>query len=214
MNLDQASKIAAVAQSFVTAAGVIVAGGWVLFTFSDLGVSRKSRAEINQIEQKLEYEAWTLKQAMVSVDFKWDVFDMTGDGKRLISLRAVARNDGKRAFEIDDNTLRIAPLDATDSRPTSFIDIKSQLLGDDGNLTHMPVRIFPSGQARTLAFLVPPLTPGNYLIQLQIIYRDMRFEHDDVVPSPEQFQVLEQTVVNVSDGRERPGATAIKTPPP
>jgi hypothetical protein len=50
MDPEQFAKWASAAQSVVTAAGIIAGGLWVLFTFWNLRLVHRSRAEIAEIE--------------------------------------------------------------------------------------------------------------------------------------------------------------------
>ena len=66
LNEESFAKISAGIQSIVTALGIVVGGGWVLYTFGELGAVQKSRAEIAALEHQ------AIQEPVLLVDIKVD----------------------------------------------------------------------------------------------------------------------------------------------
>jgi hypothetical protein len=196
-NSDRFSKLASGIQSIVTATGIIVGGAWVLFTFWDLGVAERSRAEIAEIDQR------SVEQPVLSVDIKWATFGETVDKKHLVSFTAIFKNVGKRAVEFGDTEAKIIPLsesgipnmDASLNVKPLIFDYNKQKLVDAAN------RALRSGQARTVAFFLPSFMPGMYFIQLRSTYGGLILKNGNLERSSDQLiEAIEQSIVNVPAG--------------
>jgi len=203
MDADWFSKFAAGLQSIITALGLIVGGAWVLFTFRYLGVAAKSRAELAEFDlrQHAAQEELAERQPNLAIDLTWETAGVAADGKRFISMHAKLRNDGKRPVHFHDATALVSWLSPQSGQPDPdakplFLDAK--ILEADGTLSDPAVRVLRSGQTRTIAFLIPALTPGNYIVQLQAVYGGLVLKKGGFEPSTDpQIAAVEQHVVNV-----------------
>src|ERR1700730_8048928 len=81
------------AQSLVTSIGIIAGGVWVLFTFWNLRLMHRCRAELAEIEQR------AVEQPVLSLAIHSDTTEAVSGEKRFISVCALLRNDGRRAAE-------------------------------------------------------------------------------------------------------------------
>jgi len=188
------AKLASGIQSIFTVLGMIVGGIWVLFTFWNLGATQRSRAEIAEIEQR------SLEQPVLSIDIIWGTFSEYADRKRAVSLRGIFKNDGKRAVVFEDVAVDIFRLSESGSPiSTELIHLKAQTFDDgQGKLTDMPFRILRTGQGRSVAFLVPPLVPGCYFVQLRTVYTGAVIRDGELYRSNDkQINAIEQKIVSV-----------------
>jgi hypothetical protein len=86
--------------------------------------------------------------------------------------------------------------------------VQAQILNDKGKLELMSSRILRGGQARTVAFLVPPVAAGRYLLQLRANYRGLILKNGEFEDSPDlPIQGVEQVFIAV------PGAASEKPSP-
>jgi hypothetical protein len=203
MDADRFNKIAGGVQSIITALGIAVGGIWVLFTFQYLGTAEKSRAELAELDLKQHetQEALAERQPILAIDLTWETAGMAADGKRFVSLQAKLHDNGKRPVQFQDTGVLISRLLPQSGEPDSSakpLRLAAKLLDDDGALSDPPARILRSGQTRIIAFLMPTLAPGNYLVQLKALYtgmvlKDGRFEDS----TDEPILAIEQQVVNV-----------------
>jgi hypothetical protein len=203
---DRFSKLASGVQSIITAIGIVVGGVWVLVTFWELGTVEKSRADIAklELEQRVSAEELAERQPILLIDIKWDTSGGTIGGKRYISLQAKLRNDGKHPVSFRDTYALISRLLQQSGQPDpgeKTLRMSASILNDDGSICTPRERVLRSGQSRTIAFLVPPLMPGNYLIQIKTIYGGMLITNGKLRPSADDnILAVEQSVVNVPDG--------------
>jgi hypothetical protein len=85
MDPDQFAQSASAAQSIVTSIGIIAGGLWVLFTFWNLRLMHRSRAEIAEIEQR------AVEQPVLSLAIQSETTEAVIGEKRFISLGALLR---------------------------------------------------------------------------------------------------------------------------
>ncbi|HZZ25038.1 MAG TPA: hypothetical protein VFE60_21815 [Roseiarcus sp.] len=102
MNEESFSKISAGIQSIVSTIGIVVAGVWVLYTFSELGSTQKSRAEIAALERQTFQEP-----ASLALEIKPDVSFDSNNGRRQVRVDVVFRNDGKKVLQFEKPILKI-----------------------------------------------------------------------------------------------------------
>jgi hypothetical protein len=203
---DRFSKFASGLQSIAAAIAIVVGGLWVLYTFRELGTVEKSRAELAALDlkQRSTEEELAERQPILSIELKWEASGGTADGKRFISMQAKLRNDGKKPVEFRAAEALISRLLQKSGQPdpdVKVLHINAQVLNNDGSVSGMPERILRTGQARTIAFLTPPLIPGNYLVQVQTIYDGMLLISGEFKRSAdEEILAIEQSVVNVASG--------------
>jgi len=116
-------------------------------------------------------------------------------------MHAKLRNDGKRPVKFQDAKVLVSWLSPQSGQPdpdAKPLHLGAKLLEDDGTLSDPPARILRSGQMRTIAFLIPTLTPGNYIVQLQAVYGGMGLKEGKFERSnDEEVIAIEQHVVNV-----------------
>jgi len=207
MDPDQFAQWASAAQSIVTSIGIVAGGLWVLFTFWNLRLMHRSRAEIAEIEQR------AVEQPVLSLAIQSDTTEAVIGEKRFISVCASLRNDGRRALEFWAAVLYVCRLSEESGQLDTGAPIfgaQAQILNDKGKLELMSSRILRQGQARTVAFLVPPVVPGRYLLQLHASYRGLILKNGDFEDSPDlPIQGVEQVVINVPAAapREQPSET-------
>jgi len=207
MDPDQFAQWASAAQSIVTSIGIIAGGLWVFFTFWNLRLMHRSRAEIAEIEQR------AVEQPVLSLAIQSDTTEAVSGEKRFISVCALLRNDGRRALEFWAAVLYVCRLSEESGQLDAGAPIfgaQAQILNDKGKLELMSSRILRQGQARTVAFLVPPVVPGRYLLQLHASYRGLILKNGDFEDSPDlPIQGVEQVVINVPAAapREQPSET-------
>jgi len=167
MDPDQFAQWASAAQSIVTSIGIIAGGLWVLFTFWNLRLMHRSRAEIAEIEQR------AVEQPVLSLAIQSDTTEAVIGEKRFISVCASLRNDGRRALEFWAAVLYVCRLSEESGQLDTGAPIfgaQAQILNDKGKLELMSSRILRQGQARTVAFLVPPLSQdGIFFSFTQVI---------------------------------------------
>jgi hypothetical protein len=203
MDADQFHKIAEGFQSIVTILGVIVGGAWVLFTFRHLGATEKARAELAELNLKQHETEETLaeRQPILAIDLRWETVGVAADDKRFVSLPAKLRNDGKRPLQFQDTEVLISRLSPETGEPAAGVKplrLNAKMLEDDGTLSEPERRILRSGQTRTVAFLIPSLTPGNYLVQLQAEYEGLALKKGKFRKSTDDpIFAFEQSVVTV-----------------
>lgn len=193
---DRFSKFASGAQSIVMSVAVLAAGVWAYFTFWELGSAQKAsadlekaRAEIAEIDQRIA------EQLVLSIDLKSDVFGEISDGKRPVSITATLRNDGKQPLQFTNTVLRITKLldDSSDIDPEAIkFHIEPKYLNDKGELDVMPRREFIGkprlldvSMVRHISFLVPPLSPGRYLVQIESEFQGTKYTNGTWVDSRE-----------------------------
>jgi len=203
IDAEQFNKFAAGLQSIITTLGIIVGGAWVLFTFQYLSTAEKSRAELAALDlrQRADQEALAERQPILAIDLKWETAGIVANGKRSISLHAKLQNDGKRPVQFRELEVLISRLLPQSGEPDPDVKplrLGAKLLENDGTLADPPARILRSGQARTIAFLMPALTPGSYVVQLNVIYGGMVLNDGTFQrSSDEEISAIEQHVVNV-----------------
>lgn len=200
---DQFGKFAAGLQSIITALGIIIGGAWVLYTFRALGTSEKSRAELAELDlkQRATQEELAERQPNLAIDIQWETLGVATPDKHFVSLHAKLKNDGKRPVEFGIVQVLMSPLSPQSGEPVPGVKplrITARLLDSDGSFDIPLTRILRSGQTRTIAFMLPTLSPGNYMIQLKTTYGGMllvdgefKRSHDD------KIDAIEQRVVNV-----------------
>jgi hypothetical protein len=210
MDPDQFAQWASAAQSIVTSIGIIAGGLWVLFTFWNLRLMHRSRAEIAEIEQR------AVEQPVLSLAIQSDTTQAVSGEKRFISVCALLRNDGRRALEFWAAVLYVCRLSEESGQLDAGAPIfgtQAQILNDKGKLELMSSRILRQGQARTVAFLVPPVVPGRYLLQLHASYRGLILKNGEFEDSPDlPIQGVEQVVVNVPAAAPREQALRNRNP--
>src|SRR4051812_19562549 len=93
--------------------------------------------------------------------------------KQIYSMRVLLRNEGKRALQFDDADLQMTnsfnELEEDDPNRV-HISLNAKAMDIKGLMLPMPPRILRSGQGRSIAFLIPPLAPGNYFVQFRTLY--------------------------------------------
>jgi hypothetical protein len=143
MDPDQFTKFASGTQNIVTSLGIIIGGLWVMFTFWHLRAAQKSRAEIAEIEQR------SVEQPVLAIDIKWEPLGEAGNGKCFISLRAIVRNDGKRALYFSYTGLQISKLSEKSGEPEPDVPIlrlKPQILDNEDKLSESLIPLRPAAQ--------------------------------------------------------------------
>jgi hypothetical protein len=190
-------------QSIVTALGIIVGGLWVLFTFRYLGTAAKSRAELAELdlEQRAAQEELAARQPILAIDLTWEPVGVAAEGKRFVSLQVKLGNDGKRPVKFENANVLISRLLPQSGEPdpdAKPLNLRAKLLEGNGTLSEPNGRILRSGQTRTIAFLVPALTPGNYIVQLTVDYEGMDLKNGEFQRSTDdEIIAIEQHTVNV-----------------
>lgn len=191
--------IASGIQHLATAAGIVVGGIWVLYTFwgqrviqkASLDVAR-TKVEIGRIEQD------AAQQPVLSMVIRPGI---TIDEGYPISITAVFRNDGKLAMSFEDSKLslmRVFDEKGSHAGNVQPIKIKALMLESGGALSNMPLRILRAGQERNLAFVLPKLSAGAYFIELRTKYAGMQIIDGHFKPSSDDtIEAIEQTVLMV-----------------
>src|SRR5690242_14465012 len=102
MNGDSFSKVAGGIQSLVTAAGIVIAGIWALYTFADLGSAEKARLDIAYTQQQLSNQQ---QQPVLSVAFKWSKAAAPINARYAVTVGVFLKNDGQMALDFKDTRL-------------------------------------------------------------------------------------------------------------
>jgi hypothetical protein len=174
MTPDDFDKYMSGVQHMVTAIGIMVAGGWVLFTFWGQHVIQKANLDVATAEtqiKKLEQEAF--QQPVLSVTISPGA--IAGDSE-LSSITAQFRNDGKLALRYEDVVLVVKQIyDESGNAQNSGkpITITAQTLNDQNEFTEFSPRVLRSGQERSSAFILPKLSRGVYFVELKVKYSGM-----------------------------------------
>jgi hypothetical protein len=216
--LDWFAKVASAIQGIATAIGIVVGGGWVLFTFRELGTTAKARSELAELDlkQRATEEELAQLQPNLAMDLKWEVVGSAGNDRLFISFHAKMQNGGKKPLEFKNASIllsRLLPesgeLDPN-AKPTR---VAAKWLNADGSVSESE-RVLRSGQARTIAFLTS-LIPGNYLAQLETVYRGMQLEGGRFVESSgEEIMAIDQRIVNVVKGSTEVATKPVETAQP
>jgi hypothetical protein len=199
--LDWFAKVASAIQGIATAIGIVVGGGWVLFTFRELGTTEKARSELAELDlkQRATEEELAQLQPILAMDLKWEVVESASNDRRFISFHAKMKNDGKKPLQFKNASILISRLlpDSGELDPNvKPTRVAAKWLNTDGSISESE-RVLRSGQARTIAFLTP-LIPGNYLAQLETDYQGMELEDGKFrLSSGEEIMAIEQRIVNV-----------------
>jgi hypothetical protein len=180
--------IAAGIQSIATSVGILVAGGWALFTFWGLGTAQKAHLDIAESEQRL------LEQPILSMEIKWDVFGRSDGPNKQVGARVIFKNDGKRGVDVTQISLRIKS-----ATGTKVITIKPNSIEENGELNEITERLLRPGQSRSMAFITEPLPPGLYLVQARAVYSGFKIEGGAFYKSDDEpIDAVEQIVATVS----------------
>jgi hypothetical protein len=171
MDADRFSKVASGVQSVVTSIGIIAAGVWAFTTFWVLGSTQKSSADLEKARAEIaEIDQRVAEHTVLAIEItKCDASGDLKDSKRPIAVCASFRNDGKEPLKFKDTVLEIAKLpgDSGELDPKGrVLSVKPKWI-DNGQFSVMPERQFDFGMARRLVFLVPPLDPGSYFLQVK-----------------------------------------------
>jgi hypothetical protein len=189
--------IAAGVQSIVIALGLLVGGGWTLYTFRTLGSAQKASAELLAIERD--------QQPGFQLDIDADVKQPDATGPYELLIRLEIRNAGKRSVSLDfsDPSVLVGKLKFVESAGAK-LDGQPQKLSvfyiSEQGLGPQEERYLRSGDVRHLAYVCYVSTPGLYLIQAQVPYAAVdpdRESHGDL--HDRAILALEQRTVSVSN---------------
>jgi hypothetical protein len=165
---------ASATQHLVTAAGIVVAGAWVLYTFWGQHVIQRANLDLALAEtnvKKLDQDAF--QQPILSISITVAPATETGD---VVAVSAAFGNDGKLALKFQDSSLILRQVyDAAGSavpRKTVF-KVPATTLDESGRPVALPPRILRAGQKRNVVFLTQKLNNGAYFMQISATYWGM-----------------------------------------
>lgn len=182
-------------QSLVLALGVIVGGGWTLYTFRNLGTAQKARAELLAIERSQE--------PGFQLTIKTETINPEGDGSYTLLIQLELKNPSRRTVVLDMSfpSVTVAHLDVEgktkltiDGKPIQIdsIAISGKSLRKQGR------RFLRAGDVRNTVYACTVPEPGLYLVQAQVLYGSANLKLN-AQEAPDEHAVLavEQSIVNV-----------------
>jgi len=174
MDSNQFSETAAGIQSVATVAAIIVGGVWTIYTFSTLGTFAKARGELAELEQSAaETPAFSISPDWATDNAPIEEGSWPASERRYnVFLSVLVKNEGKRPLEFAD--LKVLILRCSNSgeidKTWNPVQIPARVVELNGDTSIMPLRILTVGQARHIAFLVPPVPAGSYFVELRAIF--------------------------------------------
>lgn len=175
-------------QSIITSIGIVVAGGWALFTFRDLGARQKARLDIAESEQRL------IEQPVLNIEISIEILNQAGCDEQKTIAKVLLRNDGRRGVAIYDLSLQLLSIGGNNSR-----SMKAIIVNNDGDLVEFERRFLRPGQFRTLVFDLDPVPSGLHIVQVNLTYDGFVLNEGDIVYSNDvPIYSFEQAIINVS----------------
>jgi hypothetical protein len=192
-------KLASGIQHVVTAAGIVVGGIWVLYTFWGQHVIQKASLDVAKTELEIrKIEQDSLQQPVLHMTIRTGI---TSDDGYPISMTALFRNEGKLALSSQDSELSLTQLldeKGSEAEKVQPIRVKAKILESSGTLSDMPLRVLRAGQERNLAFLIPKLAAGTYFVELRTKYAGMQIINGQFESSSDEtIEAIDQTVLRV-----------------
>lgn len=183
-------------QSLALAIGVFVGGGWTLYTFRNLGMAQKARAELLAIERSQE--------PGFQLAIKTDIIPPTENTYYTLLIQLELRNPSRRTVVLDMSlpSVTVAHLDihgkakpAIEGKPIQIdsIAIAGRSLRKQGT------RYLRAGDVRNTVYACSIAEPGVYLVQAQVLYgsASLKLENNEI-PDERAVLAVEQAIVKVA----------------
>lgn len=188
--------IAAAVQSLAIAAGVAVGGAWTLYTFWNLRMGQKARAELLQIERNQE--------PGFQMSIKTRVIASPESNGYTAIIELELKNPSKRTILLDlaDHPVSLAHLDYEGRTKPSIAGKPIHISAfnvEARSLKKQEVRFLRAGDVRHTIHVCSVPEAGLYLVQAKVTYGQgsLKLLEGDDSPSEFQVQAVEQAILEV-----------------
>lgn len=196
ITVNEFKDIADGLQSLALALGVFVGGGWTLYTFRNLGMAQKAKAELLAIERSQE--------PGFQLTIKTDIIPPIENASYTLLVQLELKNPSKRTIALDMSfpSVTVAHLDiygkakpAIEGKP---IQIDSLAISGR-SLRKQGMRYLRAGDVRNTVYACSVAEPGLYLVQAQVLYGSASLKLDAYeIPDQQAVLAVEQSIVNVA----------------
>lgn len=183
-------------QSLALAIGMFVGGGWTLYTFRNLGMAQKARAELLAIERSQE--------PGFQLAIKTDIVPPAENACYTLLIQLELKNPSRRTVVLDMSlpSVTVAHLDihgkakpAIEGKPIQIdsIAITGRSLKKQGT------RYLRAGDVRNTVYVCSIAEPGVYLVQAQVLYGSASLKlQNNEIPNELAVLAVEQAIVKIA----------------